>query len=323
MRQPAEDRVNAVRTFNRFWTKQIGVLGSSLLHTEYSLTEARVLFELAQKDSTEVANLRRELDLDPGYMSRILAQFKAAKLVTTDVSEADARRQVVKLTRKGRRAFEVLNARSTEEVRAILGKLAEGDQQRLVGAMAVIRRVLDGAAAPRTCVLRPLRPGDLGWVVQRHGALYAQEYQWDETFEALVARILADYVEQRDPRKDNAWIAEVDREPAGCVFCVRKDADIAQLRLLLTEPRARGLGVGTQLVEECIRFACHAGYTRMVLWTNHPLRAARRIYERAGFQLVAEERHHSFGHDLVGQSFELTLTGLADGDAVARTPTAT
>jgi DNA-binding MarR family transcriptional regulator/N-acetylglutamate synthase-like GNAT family acetyltransferase len=313
MQQPAEERVNAVRTFNRFWTKQIGALGSSLLHTEYSLTEARVIFELAQRDSTEVADLRHGLDLDPGYMSRILAQFKAAKLVITDISEADARRQVVKLTRKGRRAFEVLNARSTEDVRSILGELAEVDQQRLVGAMAVIRRVLDRAAAPRSCVLRQLGPGDLGWVVQRHGALYAHEYQWDERFEALVARIVADYVEQRDPRKDNAWIAEVDHEPAGCVFCVRKDANIAQLRLLLVEPRARGLGVGARLVEECIRFARHAGYTRMVLCTNHPLRAARRIYERAGFHLVAEQQHHSFGHDLVGQNFELTLTGAADG----------
>jgi DNA-binding MarR family transcriptional regulator/GNAT superfamily N-acetyltransferase len=302
-----EERVNTVRAFNRFWTKEIGVLGSSFLQTPYSLTEARVIFELAQKQATEVADLRRRLELDAGYLSRILGQFKTSKLITAEASESDARRQIVRLTNKGRRVFEDLNARSAQEVRTILGRLTEDDQRRLVGAMTSMRRVLDGPKASRSYVLRPLGPGDLGWVVQRHGALYAQEYRWDETFEALVARIVADYVEQRDPRKDNAWIAEVDDEPVGCVFCVKKDAQVAQLRLLLMEPRARGMGIGTRLVDECIRFARRAGYKRMVLWTNHPLRAARRIYERAGFKLVAEEKHRSFGHDLVGQSFSLTL----------------
>jgi DNA-binding MarR family transcriptional regulator/GNAT superfamily N-acetyltransferase len=303
----AEHRVTAVRSFNRFWTRRIGVLGDGLLRTSYSLTEARVLFELAQRDWTEVADLRRELDLDPGYLSRILAQFRADKLVTTEVSEADARRQQVRLTSKGRRQFETLNARSAAEVRAILERLTAEEQVRLVKAMETVRRVLEGPSPTTSMVIRHLLPGELGWVVQRHGALYSQEYGWDATFEALVARIVADYVELRDPRLDDAWIAEVDGEPAGCIFCVKKTPRIAQLRLLLVEPRARGLGLGTRLVEECIRFAVRAGYEEMVLWTNHPLRAARRIYERAGFRLVAAEKHHSFGHDLEGQSFALDL----------------
>ncbi len=307
MRDEVEERVNTVRSFNRFWTKQIGVLGAGLLETQSSLTEARVLFELAQRAVTAVADLRGELDLDAGYLSRILAHFKTGKLITTEASESDARRQVVRLTAKGRRTFDSLNARSAGEIRSILRRLTEEEQRRLVGAMGSIRRVLEEKPKSSAYVLRPLGPGDLGWVVQRHGALYAQEYAWDETFEALVARIVSDYVEQHDPRKDNAWIAEVDGAPAGCVFCVKKDAKVAQLRLLLTEPRARGLGVGTRLVAECIRFARRAGYERMVLWTNHPLKAARRIYERAGFELVEEEKHHSFAHDLVGQNFSLTL----------------
>jgi DNA-binding MarR family transcriptional regulator/GNAT superfamily N-acetyltransferase len=305
--------VSTVRAFNRFWTKQIGVLGASLLRTPYSLTEARVIFELAQRDATEVVDLRRELELDAGYLSRILRRFKTLHLIATEASESDGRRQIVRLTTKGRRAFENLNKRADEEVRMTLGLLTDDDQRRLVGAMTSIRRLFDGVPRSSACVLRPLGPGDLGWVVQRHGALYAQEYEWDETFEALVARIVSDYVEQRDPRKDNAWIAEVDGEPVGCVFCVKKDTKVAQLRLLLVEPRARGVGVGTRLVDECIRFARRASYEQLVLWTNHPLRAARRIYDRAGFKLVKEENHKSFGHDLIGQNLLLTLTRGAEG----------
>jgi DNA-binding MarR family transcriptional regulator/GNAT superfamily N-acetyltransferase len=303
------DHVSAVRAFNRFWTKQIGALGSGLLGTRFSLTEARVIFELAQKPTTEVADLRRELGLDPGYLSRILGQFRTSRLVATETSESDGRRQIVRLTSKGRVAFDDLNARSSDEVRAILGRLTDEDQQRLVNAMSSIHRVLEGAPASSSCTLRSLGPGDLGWVVQRHGVLYAQEYGWDETFESLVARIVSDYGEHRDPRRESAWIAEIDREPVGCVFCVKKTARIARLRLLLVEPRARGMGVGSRLVDECIRFARRAGYRRIVLWTNHPLRAARRIYERAGFKLIEEQRHRSFGHDLVGQNFSLDLAG--------------
>ena len=303
-----DERVEAIRAFNRFWTKRIGVLGAGLLATPYSLTEARVLFELAQRGATEVADLRRALDLDAGYVSRILASFKSSKLVATEPSPADARKQIVRLTAKGERAFASLDARSATEVAGMLAGLTDEEQRRLVGAMESVRCVLGGVPRRSTVVLRPLGPGDLGWVVERHGALYAQEHGWDDTFEALVARVVADYVERRDPRKDNAWIAEVDGERAGCIFCVKKDAKTAQLRLLLTEPRARGLGIGTSLVEECIRFARRAGYAKMVLWTNHPLVAARRIYERAGFALVKEDAHRSFGHDLVGQTFELDLS---------------
>lgn len=315
----ADARVGAVRAFNRFWTQQIGVLSSGLLQTPYSLTEARVLFELAQRPTTEVTELRRGLGLDGGYLSRILAAFKKNKLVASEPSPTDARRQLARLTAKGRRVFEELDLRSAAEVRALLAPLGDGEQRRLVDAMRAVERAFQpGAAPPQTVVLRPPGPGDLGWVVERHGALYAEEYAWDDTFEALVARIVAEYVERRDPRKDAAWIAEVDGERAGCIFCVRKDDRTAQLRLLLTEPRARGRGVGSRLVDECIRFARRAGYARMVLWTNHPLVAARKIYERAGFRLTKEEAHRSFGHDLVGQSFALDLSARAPARGVRR-----
>ena len=309
MEAASPEQVDAVRAFNRFWTREIGVLGSGFLRTHYSLTEARVLFELGQREATEVADLRRSLELDAGYLSRMLGRFRASKLVTAEASEADARRQVVRLTARGRRAAKLLNERSAREIGSILEKLPSDDRRRLVGAMGSIRRALEGQARPASCVLRPPGPGDLGWVVQRHGALYAAEYGWNEEFEALVAKIVAEYVERRDARWDSAWIAEIDGEPAGCVFCVKKDARVAQLRLLLTEPRARGAGVGTRLVDECVRFARRAGYERLTLWTNHPLQAARRLYERAGFELVEEKRHRSFGHDLVGQTFALSLRG--------------
>jgi GNAT superfamily N-acetyltransferase len=197
----------------------------------------------------------------------------------------------------------MLDARSAEEICRLLSRLTEEDQRRLVAAMETIRQVLEDAPPRDAFVLRPPEPGDYGWVVHRHGVLYAQEYGWDETFEALVARIVAEYVEHRDPRRESAWIAEVDGEPVGCVFCVKKEEKVAQLRLLLVDPRARGMGIGTRLVEECIRFARRAGYEQMMLWTNDALEQARRIYERVGFELVEEERHHSFGHDLIGQNW--------------------
>jgi DNA-binding MarR family transcriptional regulator/GNAT superfamily N-acetyltransferase len=301
-----EERERALRRFNRFWTAKIGVLQAGLLDTPYSLTEARVIFELAQSDATDLADLRRRLELDAGYLSRILARFRTDAVVDTRVSSEDGRRQVVSLTPKGREVFSDLDQRSSREVRSILEPLSAEDQQRLVAAMATIEDVFSSVPA-EPYMIRQLLPGDLGWVVQRHGVVYSEEYGWDQTFEALVARIVADYVDNHDPRRETAWIAEVDGDPVGCVFCVHRDDETAQLRILLVDPKGRGLGIGSRLVTECIRFARRVGYRKMMLWTNDVLVAARRIYEAAGFELISEGPHHSFGHDLVEQVWELDL----------------
>jgi DNA-binding MarR family transcriptional regulator/GNAT superfamily N-acetyltransferase len=302
-----EDRVAAVRAFNRFYTARIGVLRDGLLRTSHSLTEARVLYELGQREVTEVADLRRELDIDAGFLSRLLARLQTNGLVARERSSDDARRQRVRLTDEGRAAFAELDRRSADEIGAVLRALSEDDQTRLVASMDAVRDVLTQAPPSTGFVLRAPRPGDLGWIVQRHGALYAQQYGWDESFEALVARIVADYAEHHDPRRETAWIAEVDGEPAGCVLCTRREDDVAQLRLLLVEPRARGRGIGARLIEECLRFAQRAGYDRITLWTNDVLHEARRLYERAGFELVESAPHHAFGHDLVEQTWARPL----------------
>jgi DNA-binding MarR family transcriptional regulator/N-acetylglutamate synthase-like GNAT family acetyltransferase len=299
------DRVATVRAFNRFYTTRIGVLGPGLLRTPHTLAEARVLYELGQRTLTEVAELRRALDIDAGFLSRLLARLERKGLVERERSPADARRQNVRLSASGAAAFAELDRRSADEIGALLDALGDQDQRRLVAAMDVVRGVLepaDGGPA-RTLVLRAPHAGDFGWIVHRHGVLYAQEYGWDETFEALVARIVADYAEHRDPRQEAAWIAELDGEPVGCVLCVRREPGVAQLRLLLVEPRARGRGIGARLIEECLRFATRAGYGRITLWTNDVLHDARRLYERAGFELVESAPHHSFGHDLVEQTW--------------------
>jgi DNA-binding MarR family transcriptional regulator/GNAT superfamily N-acetyltransferase len=302
-----EDRVAAVRAFNRFYTARIGVLRDGLLRTPHSLTEARVLYELGQREVTEVADLRRELDIDAGFLSRLLARLQTNGLVARERSADDARRQRVRLTDEGRAASAELDRRSADEIGAVLGALSEDDQKRLVASMDAVRDVLTQAPSSTGFVLRAPRPGDLGWIVERHGALYAQQYGWDESFEALVARIVADYAEQHDPRREAAWIAEVDGEPAGCVLCTRREDDVAQLRLLLVEPRTRGRGIGARLIEECLRFAQRAGYDRITLWTNDVLHEARRLYERAGFELVESAPHHAFGHDLVEQTWARAL----------------
>lgn len=311
MKAPGDDgvdgRVQAVRAFNRFYTNVAGLLRDGLLQTPYSLSEARLIFELVHREATELGDLRRALDLDPGYLSRMASRLEADGLVSRERSPVDGRRQLIRLTGRGREAFEVLDERSAREVRALLSRLGEGDQRRLVGAMGTIQRLLEPAPDREPFVIRPPHAGDYGWVIARHGALYADEYGWDERFEALVARLVADYAEGHDPRREQAWIAEVDGEPAGCLFCVRRSKEVAQLRLLLVEPRARGMGIGGRLVEECVRFARRAGYGELMLWTNDVLADARRLYERAGFELVEEEPHRSFGPELVGQSWRLVL----------------
>jgi DNA-binding MarR family transcriptional regulator/GNAT superfamily N-acetyltransferase len=306
-----ETRVDAVRRFNRFFTRRIGVLHEGLLHSPYSLAEARIIFEVAHRDRALTASdLSRELGLDPGYLSRMLARLEQQGLIDKLRSETDARRRFLSLTPEGEEAFSLLDARSREEVVEMLGGLSEGDQLRLIEAMRSIEGILGGGKGfkfSEPFVLRPHEPGDMGWVVHRHGVLYAKEYGWDERFEALVARIVADFVDGYDPSKERCWIAEMGGEIVGCVFVVRASDTVAKLRLLLVEPEARGLGLGTRLVEECIRFARSRGYEKLTLWTNSVLGAARRIYEEHGFELVDEEEHHSFGKDLVGQNWELAL----------------
>jgi DNA-binding MarR family transcriptional regulator/N-acetylglutamate synthase-like GNAT family acetyltransferase len=299
--------VDAVRRFNRFWTRQIGVLQAGLLDTPYSLTEARVIFELAQADGTDLGALRDRLGLDGGYLSRVVGRFKADGLVTARVAATDARRQILRLSARGRRVFARLDQRAAAAVVTMLANHEPADHHRLIAALDTVEGLLSSKAPAAAYVIRGLRPGELGWAVARHGAIYAEEYGWDESFEALVARIVADYVDDHDPKRENAWIAEVDGEPAGCVFCCRRDDTTAQLRILLVEPRARGLGIGSRLVDECIDFARRAGYRTIMLWTNDVLVAARRIYEAAGFSLIEEEPHHSYGKDLVGQIWELDL----------------
>jgi DNA-binding MarR family transcriptional regulator/GNAT superfamily N-acetyltransferase len=300
--------VAVVRDFNRFYTNVIGVLRGGLMDTPYTLTEARVLYELAQRDAIEVAELRRDLDIDAGYMSRILSRFESDGLVDRTRSVADGRRQVIRLTEAGRIAFGTLDQRTATQIGSLLDRLSGADRRRLLAAMGEIREVLGSAAtAPRAYLIRPPKPGDLGWVVSRNGAVYAEEYDWDASYEALVAKIVADYAASNDPACEAAWIAELDGAPVGCVFCVRRDEQTAQLRLLLVDPAARGLGIGARLVDECLSFARKAGYRRIMLWTNDVLAGARRIYQRVGFTLDEESPHRAFGQDLVQQIWSRDL----------------
>jgi DNA-binding MarR family transcriptional regulator/GNAT superfamily N-acetyltransferase len=303
---PADARVARLRAFNRFYTAAFGLLRDGLLDTPHSLTESRILYELGTADAASPSQLAELLRLNLGYVSRVLSRLKDQRLVKGETSSQDGRRQIVSLTKEGRRAFKLLDDRSSAQVRELLSGLSEDEQEQLMSSVGQIESLL-GQKRSDLVVLRAPLPGDYGWVVQRHGELYAQEYGWDETFEALVARIVADYVDHRDPKREGAWIAEANGERVGCVFCMRNEDAVAKLRILLVEPSARGMGVGTRLVEECIRFAKRAGYKQVTLWTNDVLVDARRIYERAGFRLVDEERHHSFGHDLTGQDWLLDL----------------
>jgi DNA-binding MarR family transcriptional regulator/N-acetylglutamate synthase-like GNAT family acetyltransferase len=306
------DPTAAVRRFNRFYTRQIGLLDEGLLESPFSLTEVRLLYEIAHHAGITATELREILALDAGYLSRILRGLRRQGLVSARAPTADRRQRQLTLTERGRRTFDALDARSTEEVGAMLARLSGAERRELVEAMHGIEDLLGKAADEPEAVtsdalLRDPKPGELGWVVKRHGELYAAEYGWDAEFEGLVAGIVGRFAAELDPRVERCWIAELRGEPAGSVFLVKDSATIARLRLLLVEPWARGHGIGTRLVAECLRFARAAGYARVTLWTNDLLHAARHVYEKAGFRLVEETPHHSFGHDLVGQTWELDL----------------
>jgi len=299
------DAAEEVRGFNRFYTRQIGLLREGLLDTPYSLTQARILYELGTRTTVRSSDLVRDLALDPGYLSRLVGNFERQGLVKRAPSKDDGRVQYLGVTAKGRREFERLNSRSRAEVRDMLERMDTPQQEQLVNSMAAIRMLLEPRArAADGFELRMHRPGDIGWVVARHGELYAEEYGWDTTFEGLVAEIAGKFLCRFDARLERCWIAERNGTRAGCVFLVRQSKTVAKLRLLLVEPWARGGGLGSRMVKECIAFARQAGYRKVTLWTNNILHAARHIYERAGFVLVKEERHHSFGKDLTGQFWE-------------------
>ncbi len=305
----AAQRVAAMRRFNRFYTRQIGLLDEGLLNSPFSLTQVRTLYELAQCERTTAVELCTALGLDAGYLSRILGSFQKAGLIEKEGSPEDARVTLVRLTKKGRKAFDPLNARSNKQVSAMLGKLGPAKQDDLIQAMGTIESILTSKGERvASYVLRQHRPGDIGWVVWRHGVLYSQEYGYGERFEALVAKIVGEFVEKLEPTRERCWIAEKDGENVGSVFLVKKSQAVAKLRLLLVEPSARGLGIGKRLVSECVRFAREVGYRKIMLWTQSELAAARRIYQNAGFELVAEEKHQSWSrNDLVAETWELKL----------------
>jgi|SRR5215469_3115803 len=303
-----DERVQAVRQFSRFYTKRIGVLHERLLGSKYSLTEVRVLYELAHREHCTASEISDDLGLDRGYLSRILGHFANQKLIVRERSREDARHVGLRLTQKGCLVFASLDAQSSAQATEILGALPEERQIRFVSALRDAEAALCGdPQRPRAVVLRTHRPGDIGWVIHRHGTLYAQEYGWDETFEALVAEIAAQFVKNFDPKRERCWIAELKGEPIGSVFLVKYTDEIAKLRLLLVEPNARGLGVGRRLVDECVQFARLAGYRKIMLWTQSILTAARKIYERAGFALAKSEPNRAFGADLVAETWELQL----------------
>lgn len=313
----SKDQIRLVRRFNRFYTRRIGLLREGLLDTPFSLTQARVLYEIAQQPGARSCNLAADLGLDPGYLSRLLASFERRELVRRLRSKTDARVNHVSLTVRGRAEFKRLDARSRSQVAAMLAGLTQSQQQRLADSMNAVQNLLDPpASAVKAVTVRPHRPGDIGWVVARHGEIYHQEYGWDSTFEGLVATIAGQFLTRSDPRRERCWIAELDGERAGCVLLVRASDTVAKLRLLLVEPAARGHHIGARLVDECIAFARQAGYRKLTLWTNSVLHAARRIYERAGFRLVRQGKHRSFGHDLVEQVWELKLNSPAPADRV-------
>jgi DNA-binding MarR family transcriptional regulator/GNAT superfamily N-acetyltransferase len=304
----SDGQIAAVRAFNRFYTRRLGVLDQHLGRSPFSLSEARVLYELAHRDDLAAKDIGIELGLDPGYLSRIVQNFDEKGLITRKPLASDRRQVRLSLTAKGRQTFAKLNLSSQNEVAAMLAVLSSGDARRLTQAMATIEELLEprpGARAP--FLLRSHSVGDMGWVISRQAAAYAEEYGWDISYEALIAEICAQFIKNYDPSREHCWIAEVGGEPVGSIFLVKGTDEIAKLRLLLVEKKARGLGVGRALVEQCIRSAREKGYSKMTLWTQSILLAARGIYQSAGFRCVAEEKHRSFGVDLVGETWELDL----------------
>jgi DNA-binding MarR family transcriptional regulator/N-acetylglutamate synthase-like GNAT family acetyltransferase len=302
--------VEAVRRFNRLYTRRIRVLAEAYLDSPYTLAEARVLFELGRAPDATATGLGKDLALDLGYLSRLLQGLKRRGLVQAKKSPSDARLAHLSLTEKGRKAFALLNGRSHDEVVSLLSSLPKADRGRLVAAMGSIERLLEERSqeeAPRSLVLRAHRPGDMGWVVQRHGEIYFEEYGWDERFEAVVAEIAAAFIRRFDAKKERCWIAEVDGERVGSAFVVRQAATVAKLRLVIVTPEARGLGIGKRLVQECVAFARAKGYRKLVLWTQANLTAARGIYRKAGFEPVKSEVHRSFGPKVTGEYWELRL----------------
>ena len=308
-----QDAVAAVRRFNRFYTRQIGVLRKTYLDSPYSLGEMRVLYELAHRDQLTATDVARALDLDAGYLSRLLRNFERRGLISRTTSAKDGRQSHLALTARGRTLFAPMEERSQRQAGAMLDKLDDTQQARVVAAMSAIETLIAGALAEKPdaeprYVLRDPRTGDFGWIVSRHAELYAKEYGWNEPFEGLCAQIVADFVNNFDPKWERCWIAEIDGENVGCVMLVKDEQPgVARLRLLLVDPKGRGLGLGTRLVDECVRFARAAGYKKITLWTHSVLSAARHVYERAGFTLTSSEPRHTWGQNVVAEFWDLEL----------------
>jgi len=306
--QDARAQVDSIRRFNRFYTRQIGLVGKGYLDSPFTLSEVRVLYEVAHRDAPTASEIAKALGLDAGYLSRMLLSFRKRGFLARKTSDNDARQSHLSLTKQGRAAFGALEAKSEAGVSKMIERLSAEEQNRLTGAMETVESLLGEHAEPKTpYLLRTHQPGDMGWVIHRHGVLYAQEYGWDERFEALVAQIAAEFIQKFDARRERCWIAERDGAIAGSVFLVKKSDRVAKLRLLLVEPSARGLGIGARLVDECIRFARQAGYRKITLWTQSNLTAARHIYSKAGFRIAKRERNESFGQTLVSETWELSL----------------
>lgn len=303
-----QEKINQIRSFNRFYTKRIGLLNKGLLKTRFPLSQARIIFELAQHKQTMASELIKELEIDPAYLSRILSSFEKDGLVQKVQSKTDGRKQLLKLTAKGRESFSLLNERANQEIKIMVQCLSTENHERLLYAMHIIEDILGEEQKPVLSYhLRSHRPLDIGWMIESHGRFYEEEYGWDESFEALVTDILAKFVQNHDPKKERIWIAERDGERIGSIMVVDAGDNVAQLRLLLVEPKFRGKGVGKRLIDECINFSRQSGYRKIKLWTQSILKEARHLYQKAGFKLIEEKPHKSFGHNLVGEFWELPL----------------